>query len=134
MALLYEKSATWRWLVHQSKQSPLHMLAVSGGILAAFYGLGQGVYALQQYYAGDGEERAREFRAEMQRDREAQRYAAHSRRALASMFAQLRNDKGNGSSANEARGRGSAAEGEEEEREEQERVKLPGVAWHPRAK
>lgn len=170
MALLFEKSATWRWLVYQSKQSPLRMLVVSGGIFATFYGVGKGVQAAQQLYAGDEEGRARELRERLKSDREAQRYASHSRRALASVFAQLHEgergaggDGGSGSgdsaaaasgrdataapaTANEASAGGSggaappsrAASGRSARAapnaDEPERLKLPGVAWHPRAK
>lgn len=120
MALLYEKSATWRWLVQQARQSNARLLGISGAFVVIGMGTGTAIYAFSEWFSGGAEKRAANYRAAIRHDPEAQRYAAHSRDALRALFEQ-RTDR--------------AKEGLDSAPVERSAAlpKIPQVAWHPKA-
>jgi hypothetical protein len=120
MALLYEKSATWRWLVQQARRSTAGLLRVSGAFIAIGMGTGVAIYAFSEWFSGGAEVRAANYRAAMRHDPEAKRYADHSRDALRALFAQ----------------RADQQTVEPETSSEKSSIalpKIPRVAWHPKA-
>jgi hypothetical protein len=117
MALLYEKSATWRWLVQQARRSTAGLLGVSGAFTVIGLGTGAALYAFSEWFSGGAEKRAANYRAAMRHDPEAQRYALHSRNALRAVFEQ----------------RAEQGKAVPDPNCPKTLPKIPQVAWHPKA-
>lgn len=112
MALLYERSRTWRAIV-RATQNP--------AILAAFFGVSVGGASLvawgsQKVTDAAAEETKNELEQLKRRDMETARYAKHSKAALGKMFKSVRGV-------------------EEESKPDDGRpvMKLPPIQWHPGA-
>ncbi|KAK4536268.1 hypothetical protein CDCA_CDCA08G2293 [Cyanidium caldarium] len=122
MSLLYGKSALWRWLVYQTTLSPWRALAVSGSFLAVGLGTGWALLGANERFGGGGAAaRDAELRRKLARDPEAQRYAQHSKDALAAIFAQVQSPSNTPSLPRDATHTSAQP------------LRIPGVAWHPRA-
>lgn len=116
MALLYERSAVWRTIVAATRD-PRLMLVFSVVTAGGAYGIARGSKAVTDVAA---EEVKDDLETSMRRDREAARYAEHSKKALATMFDSFR------------RGRGEQVADDPGAAHNKHPIKLPGVMWHPK--
>mmetsp|Transcript_34786 Transcript_34786/g.85130 ORF Transcript_34786/g.85130 Transcript_34786/m.85130 type:complete len:150 (-) Transcript_34786:46-495(-) len=121
LALLYERSALWRWVVLNSKGNPLFTAVFSVVTCAGFYGLGKGT----MWLSNTAQPSREEMELQVKKDPHAEWYAGHSREAMRALIEQTKSEKADiGSSTNlpkSALDRSVVPTG----------VKIPGVAWHP---
>lgn len=108
MAFLYERFATWRALV-QATRDPRKLAVITVITTATF---GGAAYAMQRVTDRAAAANEEVVRGRLNKDREATRYAAHSKRALEVVLSQ-------------AQGKPSP--------EHQHPMKMPAVHWHPGA-
>lgn len=111
MAMLYERSALWRAIVHATRR-PRIMILFSCTMCASAYALAAGAKTITDQAA---ESTKSEMEERIVKDREAKRYAQHSKNALAVML------------------REAGREDVTQEKAGEHEIKLPGVAWHPKA-
>lgn len=108
MAYLYEKSRVWRAIVHATKDRRI-LVAFTVVCTGAFGGMAYVSQSLTDYASASKEEEVRDL---IRGDREATRYAEHSKRALEIVLAN-------------ATGRPAP--------DHKHPMKMPQVAWHPAA-
>ncbi|KAI0567760.1 hypothetical protein FGB62_1g260 [Gracilaria domingensis] len=111
MAYLYE-TATWRAIVRATRD-PKILLAFSAVTVAGGY-----LFAKGSQIATDvaSEQTKEEMEQHLKKNWEAERYAKHSKNALAVMFDNVRKED----------------EPDVNEKHKRYPVKLPGVMWHPK--
>lgn len=142
MAMLFEKSASWRRLVAATR-NPRVMAAFTAASVAAAAGVAVATQSVTDSTGGAASTAAAS--ATVARDWEAARYAAHSKRALGVLFDDVRGP-GEGATAGSGGGAASAAAadggggggsdgggggGRAPAAIDYRAIKLPGVAWHP---
>lgn len=96
-------------------------------ILAAFivttvggsYALGK---SIEMFTNESAEETKEDLEKKLRRDREAARYASHSKNALAVLFESVRRDDA----------KGGDGDGDPDAKYKIHDIKLPGVLWHPK--
>lgn len=118
MALLYERSRVWRTIVHATKDPrvlALFFTSSIGGAALLAWGSQTATDSVAKKAREDLEDRQK-------RDYETARYSKHSKEALGQMFEHVRGDQ--------AAPTGVSTGSTETEKP---RIKLPGVAWHPKA-
>lgn len=108
MAFLYERFATWRALV-QATRDPRKLAVITVVTTATFGGVAYGMQQVTDRVAASKEDAVR---GRLAQDREAARYATHSKRALEVVLAQ-------------AQGKPPP--------EHEHPMKMPAVHWHPGA-
>lgn len=143
MALLFEKSVSWRRLVAATR-NPRVMAAFTAASVAAAAGVAVATQSVTDATGGAASTAAAS--ATVARDWEAARYAAHSKRALGVLFDDVRG-RGEAASAGSRSGAASAGPsdgdgggghadgggggGRAPAAIDYRAIKLPGVAWHP---
>ena len=115
MALLYEKSAVWRAIVHATR-NPRVLTLFAVVTVGGAYVVAKASRSVTDKYTEETEAQMKDV---VKRDKEAARYAAHSKKALAAMFDNIKQRRG--------------VEVDSEAPHNKNPIKLPGLAWHPMA-
>lgn len=115
---LLHRSALWRAIVIATRDRRI-LTAFVVTTVAGSYALGMGSQVFTNEFAKETKE---DLEKKLRRDREAARYASHSKNALAVLFESAQRDDM----------KRNDGEGDPDAKYKKYDIKLPGVVWHPK--